>query len=59
MSLSHLLAAIWFILIGITWLAWVSLSLKFLGIWALVTGIVWLVESYRPITVWHRTPPQA
>lgn len=51
MSLSTLLLAIWLILVGITWLAWVSISIKLLGIWAFVTGIIFLVEAIRPITV--------
>jgi DMSO reductase anchor subunit len=54
MSLSHLLAAVWFILVGITWLGWVAIGTRFLGIWALITGIVWLVEAWQPINVWHR-----
>lgn len=54
MSLSNLLLGVWLILVGITWLAWVTISTKFLGIWAFVTGIVILLEGYRPITVWRR-----
>lgn len=55
MSLSHLLAAIWFILIGVAWIGWVAISQRFLGIWAFVTGIVWLVEAYHPIVLYRRT----
>jgi uncharacterized membrane protein HdeD (DUF308 family) len=54
MSLSQLLLAVWLVLVGITWLAWVAISTQFLGIWALVTGIVWLVEGVRPIVVYRR-----
>lgn len=54
MSLSHVLTAIWFILVGITWLGWITISATFLGGFALVVGIVWLVEGYRPLTVWRR-----
>lgn len=56
MGLSTLLAAIWFILVGITWLGWVTISSQFLGGFALVVGIVWLVEGWHPITVWKRAP---
>jgi len=58
MSLSQLLLAVWLILVGMTWMGWVSISTTFLGVWAFVTGIVWLLEAYRPITVYRR-PPQA
>ncbi len=51
MSLSSLLLAVWLILLGITWLAWVAISAKFLGIWAFVTGIVFLVEAVRPLNI--------
>ena len=54
MSLSHLLAAIWFILVGIAWLGWVTISIKLLGGLALVVGVLWLVEAYHPITVYRR-----
>lgn len=54
MNLSHLLLAVFLILLGITWLTWVAISQTFLGVFALVTGIVWLVEGYHPVTVWHR-----
>jgi hypothetical protein len=45
MSLSTLLLAIWLILVGLTWLTWVNISIKFLGGLALVTGIVFLLEG--------------
>lgn len=54
MSLSTLLLGVWLILVGITWLAWVSISLTFLGVWAFVTGIVLLVEGVHPIIVYRR-----
>lgn len=54
MSLGSLLLAVFLILLGITWLGWISISQTFLGVFALVTGIVLLLESYRPVTVWHR-----
>lgn len=56
MSLSTLLLGVFLILLAITWLAWVTISVKFLGIWALVTGIVILLEAYHPITVYKRQP---
>lgn len=58
LSLSHILTAVFFILLGITWLGWVAITQTFLGVWSLVTGIVWLVEGYHPVTVWHRPNPQ-
>ncbi len=54
MSLSSLLAAIWFILVGVVWLGWVTISTKFLGGWAVAVGLVWLLESYHPVQVWRR-----
>lgn len=56
MALSTLLLAVWLILVGIVWLGWVTISIKFLGGWAAVTGIVMLVESYRPIAIPVRRP---
>lgn len=57
MSLGTLLLSIWLILLGLTWIAAITVSTKFLGFWALVTGIVLLVESYHPLTIYRR--PQA
>jgi hypothetical protein len=57
MSLSQLLLGIWLILVGLTWAAVLSISIKFLGYFGAVVGIVWLVEGYHPITVYRR--PQA
>lgn len=51
MALSHLLTAVWFILVGITWIGWVAISPQFLGVLALIVGILWLVEGWQPITV--------
>lgn len=51
MALSHVLAGIWFILVGITWLGWVTITSSFLGGFALVVGIVWLVEGVYPVTI--------
>lgn len=45
MSLSHLLLALWLIMVGLAWLGWVAISIKFLGGWALVTGIILLLEA--------------
>ena len=58
MNLSHLLTAVFFILLGITWLGWVAVSQTVLGVFALVVGILWLVEGYHPVTVWNRPAPQ-
>lgn len=54
MSLSTLLTGIWLILVGITWLAWVTINVKFLGLWAFVTGIVWFIEGVHPVIVYRR-----
>lgn len=53
MSISSLLLAVWLILVGVTWLTWVSIDIKFLGLVGFITGILLLVESYHPITI-HR-----
>jgi hypothetical protein len=57
MNLSTLLTAVFFILLGITWMGWVAISTTFLGMFAFVTGLVWLLESAHPVMVWRR--PQA
>lgn len=55
LSLSHLLLGIWLILVGITWLTWVLIDIKFLGLWAFVTGIIWLIEgTVHPIVIYRR-----
>lgn len=51
MSLSSLMLGVWLILVGATWLTWLSIDLKFLGLFAFITGIVWLVEAYRPLNI--------
>lgn len=51
MSLTHLLTALWFLLLGITWLGWVSISITFLGGLAAIVGILWLVENVHPLTI--------
>lgn len=51
MSISNLLLAIWLILVGVTWLTWVNIDIKFLGLLGFVTGILLLVESYHPINI--------
>lgn len=51
MSLSSLLLGVWLILVGATWLTWLTIDSKFLGLWAFVTGIVFLVEAYRPLNI--------
>ena len=45
MSISGLLTGLWFLLVGATWLTWVSIDIKVLGLLAFVVGIVWLVEG--------------
>lgn len=51
MSLSSLLLGIWLILVGATWLTWLTVDAKFLGLWAFVTGIVWLIEGFHPLNI--------
>lgn len=51
MSLSGLLLGIWLILVGATWLTWLSVDAKFLGLFGFITGIIWLIEGFRPITI--------
>lgn len=58
MALSHVLTAVWFILVGVTWLTWVTISTQFLGGFALVVGIIWLVEGWYPVTLPGRRPVQ-
>lgn len=62
LSLGQLLLAVWLILLGITWLTWVTISSKFLGGFAAVTGIVLIVEAtVHPfvIPVRRSAPPAA
>lgn len=54
MTLSSLLLAVWLILVGVTWLAWITIDVKILGLLAFITGIVFLIESVRPLTVYKR-----
>lgn len=54
MSLATLLTAVWFILVGITWLAWIAVDAKVLGLLAFILGLVWLIEGIHPITIWRR-----
>lgn len=54
MSLGQLLLGLWLLLVGITWMTWVSISTQFLGGLAAVTGLIWLVESVHPITIYRR-----
>lgn len=49
MSVASLLLAIWLILVGATWLTWLSIDPKALGLLAFITGIVWIVDSVHPI----------
>lgn len=51
MNLSSLLLGIWLILVGATWLTWLSIDIKFLGLLGFITGIVVLIEAWKPITV--------
>lgn len=51
MNISTLLLAIWLILVGATWLTWISIDLKFLGLLGFIVGIVILVDSFHPLVV--------
>ncbi len=51
MSISNLLLAIWLILVGATWLTWLSIDAKALGLLGVITGIVMLVDSVHPIVI--------
>lgn len=45
MSLGQLLLAVTLILVGIVWLGWATISIKFLGGMSVLTGVVLLLES--------------
>lgn len=51
MSIANLLLAIWLILVGATWLTWVSIDQKFLGLLGFIVGIVILVDAFHPIVI--------
>lgn len=51
MSISSILLGLWLILVGATWLTWLTIDSKALGLLAFITGILWLVESYHPLTI--------
>lgn len=51
MSISSLLLGIWLILVGATWLTWISVDSKFLGLFAFITGIIILIDNWRPIRI--------
>lgn len=52
MNIAGLLTGIWFLLVGATWLTWVSIDIKFLGLIAFIIGVIWLVEGTQ--TYWKR-----
>lgn len=54
MTLSSLLLAIFLILVGVTWLAWVTIDIKLLGLLAFITGLVFLVEGVHPLIIYKR-----
>lgn len=51
MSISSLLLGLWLILVGATWLTWISVDTKTLGLLGFITGILVLIESWHPLTV--------
>lgn len=55
LHLSHVLLALWLILVGLLWLTWITINTKLLGGLALVTGILMLIEGYHPFVIYrHR-----
>lgn len=48
MSVSGILLGIWLLLVGSSWLNWLTVDVKFLGLLAFITGILFLVESVHP-----------
>lgn len=53
MSLTNLLLAAYFILVGLSLLGILAVSNTVLGIIALIVGIIILVDGFHPIT-WNR-----
>lgn len=51
MSISQLLLGVWLILVGATWLTWLTIDSKFLGLFAFIVGILILVDNYHPIKI--------
>jgi hypothetical protein len=45
---ANLLLGVWLILVGVTWLDWVSVDTKVLGLLAFITGLVLLVVEALP-----------
>jgi hypothetical protein len=55
LHLSHVLLALWLILIGLLWLTWITINMKLLGGLAVVTGVLVLIEGVHPIVLYrHR-----
>jgi hypothetical protein len=51
MSIGAFLAGLWFILIGVDFLAWVNIDIKLIGLLAFIVGIIWLVDCFHPLTI--------
>ncbi len=51
MSVTSILTAVWFILVGVDWLGWVTVNVKLLGLLAFIVGLLWLIEAYYPLKV--------
>lgn len=51
MSIGSLFLAVWLILVGVSWLAWITVDVKFLGLLGFITGILFLVDSFHPIII--------
>lgn len=51
MSISNLLLALWLILVGATWLTWITVDNKVLGLLGFIVGLVILVDSFHPLEI--------
>ena len=45
---AEFITAVWLILVGVDWLGWITINIKFLGLVAFVAAILWLVHAVRP-----------
>lgn len=54
LTLSQLFLGALLILLGITWMGWVTIAPLFIGIMAFVTGILVLIDGVHPVVVVKR-----
>lgn len=50
--ISSFLLGLWLILVGSSWLSWITVDIKLLGLLGFITGIVILIEAVYP--AWSR-----